>query len=90
MDKKIEKILSTALNNIIKSKNLKFKESKNLNIIKNFDSLDIVTLIIETEQLLENEFDNHIPLSNNDTFDVKKSPLNKWSNWIKFVKKKYN
>tara|TARA_B100001059_G_C17757863_1_gene541013 strand:+ start:67 stop:342 length:276 start_codon:yes stop_codon:yes gene_type:complete len=90
MINKVEKIANDALRIILQKNNLtKIKITNNLNIHKNLDSLAIVNLILETEQLLENSFDKYEPLSDNLTFDLKKSPLLKFSSWVKYIEKKY-
>ena len=62
--KKISKIVHQALLNIVNELEIDLEEeiNENSNILDILDSMDVVNLIMETEGILESEYDKYIPL----------------------------
>ncbi len=59
--------------------------AENDNLLEIFDSMSIVTLIMETESEVSRVFGKYIPLANEHTFDREKSPFVSMANWLKFI-----
>ena len=55
------------------------------NVLELLDSMDIVSLIMETEGLVEKEFGRYIALANEETFASDSSPLRSFSSWVTYI-----
>jgi hypothetical protein len=55
------------------------------NILKIFDSIDVVGIILETEALIEAEIGRYVPLASESSFDADGSPLLRLETWIAYV-----
>ncbi len=79
-------ILSESLDATFKNQGVDgFAPSDDTNLLENVDSFTIVDLLLETEGRLEAAFGRYVPLADETIFDADKSPLKKWSDWVKFV-----
>lgn len=59
------------------------------NVLAQIDSLTVVNLLLQSEMLLETATGNYVTLADETVFDAKKSPLLKWSDWIRFVEARH-
>lgn len=59
--------------------------SDNLDLLKEFDSVDLVSLILETEELIEQRVGRYVPLATEDSFDDAKSPFRSMECWVQFI-----
>ena len=56
------------------------------NVLELLDSMDIVSLIMETEGLVEARLGRYIALANESTFDADGSPLLSFDTWVDYIK----
>ena len=56
------------------------------NVLELLDSMDIVSLIMETEGLVEALLGRYIALANESTFDADGSPLLSFNTWVGYIK----
>ncbi len=61
-----------------------------INLFDLLDSLSIVAVLIETENLLQIKLGGHISLADETIFDASKSPFLTWSAWVSYVNEKYD
>jgi hypothetical protein len=59
------------------------------NIFEMVDSFVIVSILLETESLLESETGNYVTLADETIFDADKSPFRTWIGWVDYVKVKH-
>ena len=57
------------------------------NILEMLDSMDVVSLIMETESLVEAKVNCYVPLANDVTFDADGSPLLSFGGWLDYINK---
>jgi len=60
------------------------------NILELLDSMDVVSLIMETESLVEAKVNDYVALANEATFDADGSPLLSFSGWIDYIHEQVN
>ena len=84
---KTSKLVHQALLNIVDDLEIDLEEeiNENSNILDILDSMDVVNLIMETEGILESEYDKYIPLANEETFDAEMSPLLTFHSWVEHI-----
>ncbi|HEY4252820.1 MAG TPA: hypothetical protein VGM87_16535 [Roseomonas sp.] len=59
------------------------------NVLEQIDSLTVVNLLLESEMRLEAATGTYVTLADETLFDAKKSPLLKWSDWVRFVEARH-
>jgi hypothetical protein len=59
--------------------------SDKTNVLAAIDSFTVVDLMLETEMRLEEQTGTYVTLADETIFDVDKSPLLQWNQWVKFV-----
>lgn len=59
------------------------------NLFEALDSFLVVSILLETESVLERDLSRYVALADESVFDSVRSPLLKWSDWIDFVRSKY-
>ena len=60
------------------------------NILELLDSMDVVSLIMETESLVEAKVNDYVALANEATFDADGSPLLSLSDWVNYIHEQVN
>ncbi len=55
------------------------------NILELLDSMDVVSLIMETESLVEAKIGYYVALANEETFDADGSPLLSFGAWVSYI-----
>ena len=55
------------------------------NVLELLDSMDVVSLIMETEGLVEAKLGHYVALANESTFDADGSPLLSFSTWVGYI-----
>ncbi|MDB9733874.1 hypothetical protein OAB15_03725 [Porticoccaceae bacterium] len=55
------------------------------NVLELLDSMDIVSLIMETEGLVEAKLGHYVALANETTFDADGSPLLSFGTWVSYI-----
>tara|TARA_B110000908_G_C10109517_1_gene382362 strand:- start:544 stop:840 length:297 start_codon:yes stop_codon:yes gene_type:complete len=55
------------------------------NVLKLLDSMDVVSLIMETEGLVEAKIGHYVALANEETFDADGSPLLSFGAWVSYI-----
>ena len=55
------------------------------NVLEIVDSFTVVNLLLQSEMMLEAETGKYVTLADETIFDAQKSPLLKWSRWVKYV-----
>ena len=55
------------------------------NVLELLDSMDVVSLIMETEGLVEAKLSHYVPLANETTFDAEGSPLLSFGTWVSYI-----
>lgn len=55
------------------------------NVLELLDSMDIVSLIMETEGLIEAKLGHYVALANESTFDADSSPLLSFGTWVSYI-----
>ena len=55
------------------------------NVLELLDSMDIVSLIMETEGLVEAKLGHYVALANESTFDADGSPLLSFGTWVGYI-----
>jgi len=55
------------------------------NILEMLDSMDVVSLIMETESLVEAEVNYYVPLASEVSFDANGSPLLSFTSWLNYI-----
>ena len=56
------------------------------NVLELLDSMDVVSLIMETEGLVEAKIGHYVALANEETFDADGSPLLSFGAWVGYIK----
>ena len=87
--KKINDIIIETLVKLKKEKDIKLSLKDNTNLLNNFDSFDLVNLILNLEDEIKKEFKIKIQLADENLFDLKKSPLISLRLWKKYVQNLY-
>lgn len=87
--KNINNIIIETLVKLKKEKNIKLSLKDNTNLLNNFDSFDLVNLILNLEDEIKKEFKIKIQLADENLFDLKKSPLKSLRLWKKYVQNLY-
>lgn len=64
--------------------------SSSTNILELLDSMDVVSLIMETESLVEAKVNCYVALANEVTFDAEGSPLLSFDSWVNFIHEEVN
>ena len=59
--------------------------NEDLNIVDFVDSMSIVNILLETESLLFEKFDQKVSIVDETIFDATNSPLKKWSSWVAYI-----
>jgi hypothetical protein len=59
------------------------------NVFDAVDSFTIVDLLLETETLLEQKNGRYVALAGDTIFDATKTPLKRWSDWVKYVESRH-
>ena len=62
-----------------------FNFNDKTNLLEVFDSMEVVRLLMFTEEYLIDNFNIMVQLADEHTFDVSSSPLLSVENWCKFV-----
>ena len=55
------------------------------NVLELLDSMDVVSLIMETEGLVEAKLGYYVALANETTFDADGSPLLSFGTWVSYI-----
>ncbi|MDA9091419.1 hypothetical protein N9J84_04855 [Porticoccaceae bacterium] len=55
------------------------------NVLELLDSMDVVSLIMETEGLVEAKLGHYVALANETTFDAEGSPLLSFGTWVSYI-----
>jgi hypothetical protein len=55
------------------------------NVLELLDSMDVVSLIMETEGLVEAKLGHYVALANESTFDADGSPLLSFGTWVGYI-----
>ena len=55
------------------------------NVLELLDSMDVVSLIMETEGLVEAKLGYYVALANETTFDAEGSPLLSFGTWVSYI-----
>jgi hypothetical protein len=55
------------------------------NVLELLDSMDVVSLIMETEGLVEAKLGHYVALANELTFDADGSPLLSFGTWVGYI-----
>ena len=55
------------------------------NVLELLDSMDVVSLIMETEGLVEAKLGHYVALANELTFDADGSPLLSFGTWVDYI-----
>jgi len=55
------------------------------NVLELLDSMDVVSLIMETEGLVEAKLGHYVALANESTFDADGSPLLSFGTWVSYI-----
>ena len=55
------------------------------NILELLDSMDVVSLIMETERLIEDKVSYYVALANEESFDADRSPLLSFAGWVSYI-----
>lgn len=55
------------------------------NVLELLDSMDVVSLIMETEGLVEAKLGHYVALANETTFDADGSPLLSFGTWLSYI-----
>jgi len=55
------------------------------NVLELLDSMDVVSLIMETEGLVEAKLGHYVALANETTFDADGSPLLSFGTWVSYI-----
>jgi hypothetical protein len=55
------------------------------NILGLLDSMDVVSLIMETESLVEAKVNHYVALANEKSFSADGSPLLSFSTWVSYI-----
>ena len=87
--KKINDIIIETLVKLKEEKDIKLSLKDNTNLLNNFDSFDLVNLILNLEDEIKKEFKIKIQLADENLFDLKKSPLISLRLWKKYVQNLY-
>ena len=61
------------------------KISDSTNILELLDSMDVVSLIMETESLVEASVNYYVPLASELSFDAYGSPLRSFECWLGYI-----
>jgi hypothetical protein len=83
----IEDVLRQALQTVTAELDLPqlANPTEDSDIVGNVDSFTIVDLMLESEMQLETVLGKYVTLADETIFDAEKSPLLKWSNWVRYV-----
>ena len=57
-------------------------------LMDTFDSMDLVNVVLRSEELLEAHLGVYVALADGSTFDYSSSPFRSLDNWITFVSRK--
>lgn len=60
------------------------------NLFEVVDSFALVTVLLESESVIEEKFGRYIPLADETIFDASKSPFLFWNRWVDYVQGKIN
>lgn len=60
------------------------------NLFAVVDSFALVSVLLESESAIEEQFGRYIPLADETIFDASKSPFLLWNRWIDYVQGKIN
>ena len=85
--KAVSTIVYGAISQVINDSEIDVEINKDSNLLDIFDSMDIVALIMETEAKIYSEIGKKIPLADEYTFDVQRSPFCSVECWLQFVNK---
>ena len=81
----LNKILIEAVEKVLPESN--FDYESNPNMLNLCDSFSVVSIVLETESMLEESYGNYITLGNENLFDVSQSPMKSWQDWCCYVRK---
>lgn len=65
--------------------NIDIEIDNDTNVLELLDSMDVVSLIIETEGLIEKLIGNYVALANEETFASESSPLLSFGSWVEYI-----
>jgi hypothetical protein len=86
VNKELKAVVINIILSVANDANIKINEiSDDENLLILLDSMDIVSLIMDTESEILLKYGINVSLANEFTFDIGKSPLTSFSKWLSFI-----